>query len=846
MERKILSLALSFLLVTSVLAGTVTPASGIPTYYAAVNGKSSASLFSALTTITNKGFSSLGYDGLWAAYPYTDVYPADSVGKAGKLWDMYGGCSFSTTGNRCGNYNGECDCVNREHSIPKSWWGSAKNNMYSDIFHLVPTDGYVNNRRSNYAFGVVSGATYRYNGCKLGSPAAISTDKRTIASSAGEDITVNTSPVFEPPAQYKGDFARGYLGMIMKYNDTYTITSGDGGKIFASSYSASSNFGLTKYGVILLMKWHREDPVSRKEIDRNNGIQKTQGNRNPFIDYPYLAEYIWGEHAGETVDLSQLMSSSDADFIPGVSNGWRGGGIIPPGPDTIPVVPPVVDTVFYDVTWYVNGIAYTAGNPTTQVADGEHVQTLPTPPASCSETSEQFVGWTRMTLTEPSDIAPDDLFEDANHAPIVEMDAAYNAVFAHVEEHANGAGDSLVWKAPATNGWINDGLMAASSYQVLQAGGSITSPEIDLGALKKITIRMRTYGGKSFNTVTITAAGNIIGNVSTSKGTTMTDVEFTPTQPLSGTGTLIFTSSTSGTKQGPGVESITLEFTGTSYTYSAFLTRCLSEYTVEWLVNDEPYSEGNPSTSVLEGHAIETIPTPPVSCSRTSEQFVGWSTLSLPEPADRAPMDLFSDIEDTPDVEGDVTYNAVFAHVTAVPDIYVWDTTSVIEGWTNYKMMSALRYRVMQSGAYVLSPSIDLSALTKITLRMCTHGSTTYNTVNIATDDGIELGSVVATNGTTLTDYVFVPSEPFSDNERLRFTSPTCASRKGPGIALITIETSSYTYYYSDYITICTSEGPETAIEAESAAPTHSVSKFIRNGQLVIVRKGKEYNILGY
>ena len=840
MERKILSLALSFLLVTSVLAGTVTPASGIPTYYAAVNGKSGSHLWSAVNTIANVGFVSLGYSGLWTAYAKTDVYPADSIGKAGKIWDMYGECNFTYSKDQCGTYNGVCDCYNREHSIPKSWFGGGTSGIGCDIFHLVPTDGKINGTRSNDEFGEVAGAK-NYYGNGTGSAGTWSTPKRTIASSPGEVIS-GSGKVFEPKDQYKGDFARGYMGTIVKWALSGMTTENN---FFSGVYDAAHYFGFTKKAVVLMMKWHREDPVSRKEIDRNNGIQQTQGNRNPFIDYPYLAEYIWGEHAGETVDLSQLMSSSDPDFIPGVSDGWRGGGIIPPGPDTIPVDPPVVDTVFYDVTWYVNGAAYTAGNPSTRVADGEHVQTLPTPPASCSETSEQFVGWTRMTLTDPTDIAPDDLFEDASHAPIVEMDAAYNAVFAHVEEHASGAGDSLIWKAPATSGWINDGLMTASSFQVLQAGGSITSPEIDLSALKKITIRMRTYGGKSFNTVTITAAGNIIGNVSTSKGTTMTDVEFTPTQPLSGTGNLIFTSSTSGTKQGPGVESITLEFTGTSYTYSAFLTRCLSEYTVEWLVNDEPYSEGNPSTSVLEGHAIETIPTPPVSCSSTSEQFVGWSTLSLPEPADRAPMDLFSDIEDTPDVEGDVTYNAVFAHVTAVPDIYVWDTTSVIEGWTNYKMMSALRYRVMQSGAYIISPNIDLSALTKITLRMCTHGGTSYNTVNIATEDGIELGSVVATNGTTLTDYVFVPSEPFSDNERLRFTSPTCASRKGPGVALITIETSSHTYYYSDYVTICSSEGPETDVmEVQSQSLQHA-RKVIHNGQLFIEVDGILYNCFG-
>lgn len=299
----------------------VTPASGIPSYYSSVNGKSGDNLFSALTTVTNKGYSKISYDGLIDAYKVTDVYPADSVGKAGKLWDMYGGCDFPTgDSKKCGNYSGECDCYNREHSIPKSWWGGNKNDMYSDIFHLVPTDGYVNNVRGNLEFGVVRTADYSYNGCRKGEAGSWSTAQKTIATKAGESVS-GSGPVFEPQNEFKGDFARGYLGVIMKWNRSYTMTTGN--SFFQSSYTASSYYGLTKKAVALLMKWHREDPVSQKEIDRNNGIQSKQGNRNPFIDYPYLAEYIWGEHAGETVDMSKLMCSQDKDFVPGKSNGFR-------------------------------------------------------------------------------------------------------------------------------------------------------------------------------------------------------------------------------------------------------------------------------------------------------------------------------------------------------------------------------------------------------------------------------------------------------------------------------------------------------------------------------------------
>ena len=46
--------------------------------------------------------------------------------------------------------------------------------------------------------------------------------------------------------------------------------------------------------VKLLLKWHKMDPVSQHEIQRNNVGQKFQGNRNPFIDHPEWVEAIWG------------------------------------------------------------------------------------------------------------------------------------------------------------------------------------------------------------------------------------------------------------------------------------------------------------------------------------------------------------------------------------------------------------------------------------------------------------------------------------------------------------------------------------------------------------------------
>ena len=72
----------------------------------------------------------------------------------------------------------------------------------------------------------------------------------------------------------------------------------------------------------VLIQWHRQDPVSVKEINRADAVSNFQHNRNPFIDYPYLAEFIWGEKAGQVLDMSHLVASFDPAFVPGVSNGW--------------------------------------------------------------------------------------------------------------------------------------------------------------------------------------------------------------------------------------------------------------------------------------------------------------------------------------------------------------------------------------------------------------------------------------------------------------------------------------------------------------------------------------------
>ncbi len=281
--KRILFFVLSSLLLVPVWAQ---PSAG---HYSSLDNKSGDALFNAVSAAANKGYSSLGYDGLWTAYEQTDLHPGTK-----EIWDMYSDCDFTFKSKQCGSYSGECSCYNREHSIPKSWWGGSESNQGCDIFHVVPTDGYVNSMRSNYPFGEVSNPTKTSkNGSKVG--------PNTFSGYSGT--------AFEPIDEYKGDLARGVLGAMIKWKGSWT--SGNGNAVFNGTYTSSSNYGLTSFAMNLFLSWHRLDPVSQKELDRNNGIEQTQGNRNPFIDYPDLVEYIWGDKQGQAVKLSSLHLAYD-------------------------------------------------------------------------------------------------------------------------------------------------------------------------------------------------------------------------------------------------------------------------------------------------------------------------------------------------------------------------------------------------------------------------------------------------------------------------------------------------------------------------------------------------------
>ena len=247
-------------------------------YYANALNKSDQALLTALYNIISD-HTNIGYDGLWNAYEDTDT---DS---RGYLIDMYSTYDKYTYSDKCGSYSAIGDCINREHSVPKSWWGGSKQAQYSDIFNIVPTDGYVNNQRSNYPYGVCEGGTRLTNGQYVA--------KGRMGYSTRDGYS---GRVFEPDDEYKGDFARAYFYMATCYNNVISNWTQSGGSAF---FAGNSYPVFTTYAIDLLMEWHRLDPVSEKETTRNCYAHSWQDNRNPFIDHPELAEHIWGNKQGQ-------------------------------------------------------------------------------------------------------------------------------------------------------------------------------------------------------------------------------------------------------------------------------------------------------------------------------------------------------------------------------------------------------------------------------------------------------------------------------------------------------------------------------------------------------------------
>lgn len=260
---------------------------GIPQgYYSKADGLKKEALKQAMHDIAGKA-KVLTY-GSGSGHTWAGFYQTDRM-EGNKVRDRYSYETFYFT-----SPGAVPSGMNIEHSFPKSWWGGTKNQAYQDLFNLMPCETKINSAKSNFVMGKVKTKTAG-NGC----------------TTVGKDSAGRQ--VWEPADEWKGDFARNYFYMVTIYSNlTWTSTG-------LTMLENNDWPTLKPWAYELLLQWSRQDPVDDIEKERNEAVYGIQGNRNPFIDYPNLAEYIWGD------SIAYAFS---------VEGSQQGGGTTPDEPDT--------------------------------------------------------------------------------------------------------------------------------------------------------------------------------------------------------------------------------------------------------------------------------------------------------------------------------------------------------------------------------------------------------------------------------------------------------------------------------------------------------------------------------
>ena len=485
-----------------------------------------------------------GANSTWGVFYYSDR------DEEGYCMDMY--CDtwykFSAPGNAVTG-------CNVEHSFAKSWWGGSSNDAYKDCYHLNPSNSTANSSRSNYPLGVPI-KEFKDN-----------TGSLRVGKIHHDSLNVDFF-VFEPKDEYKGDFARAYFYMATCYgrwsNGTvdpvcssyngWRLDNKDVGSKYAMQNDNYLEFQPWEQEV--LITWHRQDPVSIKEIRRQDAVSDFQHNRNPFIDYPYLAEYIWGDRAGEAVDFANLLGSFEEDFVPGVSNGLRDGSAPTPKPK-------------HGVTWMVNGLAI----GTDSIVENKKIPALPPTPLSCSLESSEFMGWAPAAIDSIADEAPERLYLSASDIPSVATDMTLYAVFAKKTVYEGGEAATYLFDDSNQEGWMTNASHNSGSYWLLDAGKTLISPELNLAGLTSITVNIRTYGGKQYNQLNISTNQGPLATITTNTGTDPTDYTWTNTGSLNGRSPITF-STNYGSGKGIGLYSAAIHATGTRIVYDRYITSC--------------------------------------------------------------------------------------------------------------------------------------------------------------------------------------------------------------------------------------------------------------------------------
>ena len=288
MKRNLLNTTMTLLLLGTSLAAQAIDRRALAEYAQSLKGLKKAELKTAIFNII-KSPKTLRY-GSGNRSTWWGFYRTDRIGNTMECRNRYSDVKFYFSGDNGNSIQG----MNIEHSFPKSWWGKTKNDAYKDLHHLYPSDAKANSSKSNYPMGIVTSGSS--------------------ASDGSEKVGMGPGPngklikMFEPSDTYKGDFSRTYMYMATAYqNLTWQGTQG------LQELENNSWPTLRQWAYTIYTEWIKNDPVSDIEIERNNAVAAIQGNRNLYIDYPYLAEYVWGDSMDVSFDPYTSITTADND-----------------------------------------------------------------------------------------------------------------------------------------------------------------------------------------------------------------------------------------------------------------------------------------------------------------------------------------------------------------------------------------------------------------------------------------------------------------------------------------------------------------------------------------------------
>ena len=263
------------MVIATALIGATTSANAIDRktlaqYASSLQGLKKEQLKAALHKLMDKK-KVLKYGGKGPGYTWHGFWYTDRDPQTNECYNRYSDKKFYFESTNTGN---AIAGMNIEHSFPKSWWGGHKNDAWCDLYNLYPSDSQANSSKSNFVMGVVN----------VKEEAGVGYDKVGMGYADGRLVKM-----WEPGDRFKGEFSRSYMYMATTYQNLNFVSEGTK-QLETGAYPT-----LKKWSSDLFRQWSKNDRVDEMEIKRNEAIYKIQNNRNLFIDYPNLAEYVWGD-----------------------------------------------------------------------------------------------------------------------------------------------------------------------------------------------------------------------------------------------------------------------------------------------------------------------------------------------------------------------------------------------------------------------------------------------------------------------------------------------------------------------------------------------------------------------